>query len=37
MRAALAVSLGASFWFDKLGKLFNIRGSGQAADKPAAS
>ena len=33
---ALAVSLGASFWFDKLGKLFSIRGSGQAAGKPAA-
>jgi hypothetical protein len=32
---ALAVSLGAPFWFDLLNRLVDIRGSGRKPDKPA--
>lgn len=34
---ALAVSLGAPFWFDALGKLVNLRSAGQAPKKAAST
>jgi hypothetical protein len=33
---ALAISLGAGFWFDTLGKLFSIRGAGEKPAKPGS-